>query len=203
MRIIAGERRGHRIEGPESRKTRPTSDLVREAIFNILGAEPEGRPTFDLFAGTGALGLEALSRGAIACDFVERDRRDAAVIRRNIATLRYEDRARVAVTDALRFLRQIPERLGPDPAPLIFLDPPYAEYHNHPARLFDAFRSALETLPVGSILVVEGPVGGAAAVALPDIHQWDLREYASTVVAIRTVGAIPPDSTADVEGVDS
>src|SRR5690242_15865994 len=64
MRIIAGERRGHKFDGPRGRDTRPTSDLVRESIFNILRDEVEGRPVIDLFAGTGALGLEALSRGA-------------------------------------------------------------------------------------------------------------------------------------------
>ena len=75
MRIIAGQKRGHKIEGPRaSAKTRPTSDLVRESLFNIVGAMMPGRTAVDLFAGTGAIGLEALSRGADAAVFVEMDR---------------------------------------------------------------------------------------------------------------------------------
>src|SRR5690606_10626649 len=91
MRIISGIRRGHTIQGPGgSQDTRPTSDLVREAIFNILGPEVEGRPVVDLFAGTGALGLEALSRGATSATFVEKRGQNAALIRRNLASLRFE-----------------------------------------------------------------------------------------------------------------
>src|SRR5947209_5066116 len=95
MRIIAGQRRGHKFDGPRDQSTRPTSDLVRESLFNILGESVEGLVVVDLFAGTGALGLEALSRGAERAIFVERNRENVALIRRNIATLRYEDRAQV------------------------------------------------------------------------------------------------------------
>src|SRR5215213_8339785 len=93
MRIIAGQRRGHKFEGPRGGNTRPTSDLVRESLFNILGDSISGMMVVDLFAGTGALGLEALSRGAARALFVERNRENVALIHRNIATLRYEDRA--------------------------------------------------------------------------------------------------------------
>src|SRR5262249_42719754 len=95
MRIIAGERRGRKIDGPKGHGTRPRSDLVRESVFNILGGRVVGRVVVDLFAGTGALGLEALSRGAARAVFVERNRENVALIHRNLATLRYEDRVRV------------------------------------------------------------------------------------------------------------
>src|ERR1700677_4222712 len=86
MRIIAGQRRGHKIDGPRaSASTRPTSDLVRESLFNILGETVVDRTVIDLFAGTGALGLEALSRGAQRAIFVERDRECVGMIIRNIA----------------------------------------------------------------------------------------------------------------------
>ena len=105
MRIIAGHRRGHKIDGPRaSASTRPTSDLVRESLFNILGDLVVDRTVIDLFAGTGALGLEALSRGARAI-FVERDRECVGLIIRNVATLRYEDRAIVKLADAYRWAR--------------------------------------------------------------------------------------------------
>jgi 16S rRNA (guanine966-N2)-methyltransferase len=94
MRIIAGQRRGHKIDGPKpSAGTWPTSDFVRESFFNILGELVVGRLVVDLFAGTGALGLEALSRGAERAIFVESNRANVGLIFRNIATLRYENRA--------------------------------------------------------------------------------------------------------------
>src|SRR5689334_6005973 len=105
MRIIAGERRGHRIDGPKDQTTRPTSDLVRESLFNILREVVVGRVVVDLFAGTGALGLEALSRGAARAIFVEKDRDNVALIYRNMALLRYEDRVRIRSTDAYRWVR--------------------------------------------------------------------------------------------------
>src|SRR5947209_19155566 len=124
MRIIAGQRRGHKFDGPRDQETRPTSDMVRESLFNILGEAVEGLLVVDLFAGTGALGLEALSRGAERAIFVERNRENAALIRRNIATLRYEDRAQVVVADAYRWAKSF---MPVDAEPIVvFIDPPYA-----------------------------------------------------------------------------
>lgn len=185
MRIIAGLRRGHKIEGPEDRHTRPTSDMVRESVFNILADEVEGRIVFDLFAGTGALGLEALSRGAVRAVFVERDRVNAALIRRNIATLRFEDRTRVAQIDAYRFIKSY-EPESSDPL-LVFLDPPYPEFTNHPARFATGLETLLGRVPAGSTIVVEAPER-LPEEALPEPERWDLRRYGGTVVAFRTVG---------------
>jgi 16S rRNA (guanine966-N2)-methyltransferase len=190
MRIIAGLRRGHKIEGPEDRHTRPTSDMVRESIFNILADEVEGREVLDLFAGTGALGLEALSRGASRALFVERDRDNAAVIRRNIAHLRFEDRAKVAQADAYRFLKGYE---ASDPSPILaFLDPPYPEYANHPDRFSAGLRTLLEKVPPGSTVVVEAPERLPDGI-LPEPELWDLRRYGGTVVAILRAEA-PPTS---------
>ena len=106
MRIIAGQRRGHKFDGPRpSTGTRPTRDLIREALFNILGEWVVDRVVIDLFAGTGALGLEALSRGALRAIFIERDRENVGLIHRNIATLRYQDRAQVRHADAYRWAK--------------------------------------------------------------------------------------------------
>src|SRR5579875_1066106 len=106
MRIIAGQRRGHQIDGPRiANGTRPTSDMVRESMFNILRELVVDRVVVDLFAGTGALGLEALSRGARHAIFVERDRENVALIYRNISRLRYQDRATVRHADAYRWAR--------------------------------------------------------------------------------------------------
>ena len=84
---------------------RPTSDMVRESLFNIVGGLMPGRLAIDLFAGTGALGLEALSRGAARAIFVEKDRESVGLIHRNIATLRYQDRTQVKLADAYRWVR--------------------------------------------------------------------------------------------------
>ncbi len=153
MRIIAGLRRGHKLDGPASKWTRPTSDMVRESIFNILGEDVNDLEVFDVFAGTGALGLEALSRGARHCIFVERDRENVPVIRKNVGALRFEDRASVLGADAFRWIRSF-HPLDDQPK-LVFLDPPYAEYENHPQRISSALTTLVEKLPPGSILVVE------------------------------------------------
>jgi 16S rRNA (guanine966-N2)-methyltransferase len=193
MRIIAGLRRGHKIEGPEDRHTRPTSDMVRESVFNILGDLVEGREAFDLFAGTGALGLEALSRGAARAVFVEKDRDNVALIRRNVAALRFEDRAVVAQADAYRFIRgfEPPEEVTPV---LVFLDPPYAEYRNHPKRFVAGLESLIAKVTPDSTIVVEAPEKLPPGL-LPDPDAWDIRKYSSTVVAIRNVGPVGSESS--------
>src|SRR5438874_830790 len=133
MRIIAGQRRGHKFDGPKGSSTRPTSDLVRESLFNILGTDVAGRFVIDLFAGTGALGLEALSRGAVRASFVEQNRDNVALIYRNVSTLRFEDRARVHCADAYRWIRTF---VPLDDEPLVvFLDPPYREYEERPRKV--------------------------------------------------------------------
>jgi 16S rRNA (guanine966-N2)-methyltransferase len=188
MRIIAGQRRGHKFEGPDDSDTRPTSDLVRESIFNILGESIEGLDAFDLFAGTGALGLEALSRGAARATFIELDRANVALIRRNVATLRYEDRTAVHRVDAHRWARSSPTTDAPV---VVFLDPPYAEYENHPTRVRRTLQTLLEGLPDGSTLVVESRKSLDASV-LPDPPAWDIRRYGGTQVAFRTVSRDAP-----------
>ncbi len=100
--------------------TRPTTDKVKESLFNIIQFELEGRRVLDLFAGTGQLGLEALSRGAEHCTFVDQRREAAALVKENIRLCRFEDRTRVAQEEAQWFLRSCGERFD-----VIFLDPPY------------------------------------------------------------------------------
>ncbi len=104
MRIVAGSVRGRRLLAPPGRTTRPTSDRVREAVFNALGSMDAlvDATVVDLFAGSGALGLEALSRGAARATFVESDRTAADVLRRNVAACGMEHRARVVCGDVAR-----------------------------------------------------------------------------------------------------
>ena len=185
MRIIAGQRRGHKFDGPRDQATRPTSDLVRESVFNILGGAVEGLIVLDLFAGTGALGLEALSRGAERAIFVERNRENAALIRRNVATLRYEDRTQVVLADAYRWAKSY---VSADAEPVVvFIDPPYADYEDHPERVGKLLGLLVRTLPEGSIILSESSRKLDSEI-LPDLESWDVRRYGGTRIAIRTIG---------------
>jgi 16S rRNA (guanine966-N2)-methyltransferase len=202
MRIISGERRGHKIDPSATKDTRPTSDLVREAIFNILGAGIEDVLTIDLFAGTGALGLEALSRGARRAIFVEVHRENANLIRRNVATLRYEDRAVVLTADVFRWARSID--LGEEGPCVVFIDPPYAEYRNHPRRMTDLMTRLVESLPAGSLLVVESSKHVDMAI-FPDPERWDRRRHGGTAIAIREVDQVDesPPKEAATDGLEA
>jgi len=147
MRVIAGTHGGRRLKSPGGRSTRPTSDRVREAIFAMLGPL-EGERVLDLFAGTGALGIEALSRGAGRAVFVERDRGAAKVLAENLAALGIaEETAELRRADALAALRSAWE-LG-EAYDLVFIDPPYGQ-----ARLWGPRLSA--ELP--ALLAPEGRI---------------------------------------------
>ena len=117
MRVVAGEFRGRRLAAPRGVRTRPTADRVREALFSILG-DVNGARVLDLYAGSGALGIEALSRGAESAEFVERDPRAAAVLERNLTSLGLDQA--VHRQDALRFLARSEGTFD-----LVFVDPPY------------------------------------------------------------------------------
>ena len=188
MRIIAGQRRGHKFDGPKGSGTRPTSDLVRESLFNILGAYVEDLVVVDLFAGTGALGLEALSRGAARAIFVEKKGENVALIHRNMATLRYEDRASVLAADAYRWARTF-EPIDDEPM-VVFLDPPYREYEERPHKIRELIENLIGNLPAGSMIALESS-RKLDADLLPDVEAWDVRRYGGTQIAIRTVEGGP------------
>jgi len=122
MRIVAGEWRGRKIDAPSGRDVRPTLDRVREAWMSILQTEIPGSRVVDLFAGSGALGLEALSRGAVSADFVEKDPKTIRILSKNIETLNASERTTVEREDALEFADQ----LAAGAYDIAFADPPYA-----------------------------------------------------------------------------
>jgi 16S rRNA (guanine966-N2)-methyltransferase len=123
MRVIAGEARSTRLVSPKGATVRPTSDAVREALFSSLGDAVVDARFLDLYAGTGAVGIEALSRGAAFCVFVERDRRCVQAIRANLGNTRLSDRAVVVPRDAKQAVEQVLTEHGP--FGIVFLDPPY------------------------------------------------------------------------------
>jgi 16S rRNA (guanine966-N2)-methyltransferase len=124
MRIVGGEARGRTLLSVPGDATRPTADRVRQSLFDLLGQRCDGLAVLDLYSGTGALALEALSRGAASAVLVEQSREAAKVIEENLATLRYADRARVLKDDVTRALGAL--ALRGERFDLIFSDPPYA-----------------------------------------------------------------------------
>src|SRR5262245_23470460 len=151
MRVVAGELRGRRLAAPTDGSIRPTTDKVREAIFNALTSLDAivGVRVADLYAGSGALGIEALSRGATHCTFVERGRAALGAVRENVGDLGLADRTRIVVGDAL----VIAPRLDVD---LVFADPPYD---------FTDWQRLLATIPATVSLVV---AEAGAPVPAPD-----------------------------------
>jgi 16S rRNA (guanine966-N2)-methyltransferase len=147
IRIIAGEFKGRRLKTPAGDKTRPTADRVREAWLSILQPAIRGARVLDLYAGSGALGLEALSRGAVRADFVEVNRRALAALKANVTTLAVEDRTVIHRKDALTFA----ERLRPEQYDVAFADPPYAG--GEAAGLVALFR----VNPFARVLSIEHP----------------------------------------------
>ncbi|MFT8309518.1 16S rRNA (guanine(966)-N(2))-methyltransferase RsmD [Acetobacter malorum] len=153
MRIIAGARKGRMLAAPSGTTTRPTADRVRQALFDILLHAPWGGPdlltnarVLDVFAGTGALGLEALSRGAEHATFFENDRPALSALRTNIAGCKWEDRSKVIPRDVTKPTR------APAPCSLLFLDPPYRQ--DLPARTLAALH-AQGWIASGAIAVIE------------------------------------------------
>ncbi len=167
MRIVAGSARGRRLVVPAGSTTRPTTDRVREATFNALFSIDaiEDATFVDLFAGSGALGLEALSRGALHATFVERDRAALSALRSNIDTLGFGDQATVVSTDSLRWLASAGHH------DVVLADPPYG---------FDDWDVVLGTAEA-DLLVAESNTAIVAS------EPWVLlreRTYGSTVVTI-------------------
>ena len=144
MRVISGEYRGRRLLEPSGRNVRPTTDQVKEAVFNIIQFDIEGRRVLDLFAGTGQMGIEALSRGARECVFVDSSNESLRLVKENLR--RCGARARTECCDALGFLRR---REGFD---LIFIDPPYDS--GLAAEAVEAVKE-FDILSKGGIMIVE------------------------------------------------
>jgi 16S rRNA (guanine966-N2)-methyltransferase len=149
MRVIAGQLGGRRLKAPSGRLTRPTSDRVREAVFSMLGAV-DGASVLDLFAGTGGLGIEALSRGAEGAVFVEQDAGVVRTLRANLAALGIErTHAQVRHCDALTALRRARGRK--ETYDLIFIDPPYSQARDWGPELSTALPSLLR--PAARVIV--------------------------------------------------
>jgi 16S rRNA (guanine966-N2)-methyltransferase len=176
MRVIAGKAKGRKLTAPATLKVRPATDKVKGAVFNILG-EIEGVRVLDLFAGSGSMGIEALSRGALSCCFVESDRRIASFLKKNLAACRLEGVGHVltmTVAPATRLLSKKKEKFD-----LIFVDPPYDR------RFIDP---TLGTLEESDLLTKEGwIVVEHSPREMPQPHErleiFDQRRYGQTWIS--------------------
>ena len=164
IRIITGSAKGKKLLSPEGESTRPTSDRIKGAMFSSIQFDIDGRRVLDLFAGTGQLGLEALSRGAESCTFVEMDRDVMELIKKNAKTTGFFEVSRYAVSDWRNFIRKAS---GRDVYDLVFIDPPYAMQCCADAarRLADA-----KVIIPGAILVLESGEEEIDLAALSDFE---------------------------------
>lgn len=182
MRVVAGEARGRRLVAPQGTDTRPTLDRVREAVFNALASQDaiDGARVLDLFAGSGALGIEALSRGAAHVTFVDTDRAARRAVTDNLTTTGLADRAEVLGVDASAHLRRTAEQTSPDGVgayDLVLLDPPYATGDDAWAELLDLVAAAAPD----AVVVVESD----HEVPVPDgWHALRSKRYGGTLVSV-------------------
>ena len=182
MRIIAGIRKGLKLKAPDGMGTRPTTDRVKESLFNIIQRYLPTESVLDLFAGSAALGIEALSRRCEKCVFVEHNRGAYALAEQNISAAGFEDRARLVRGDSLEFIKGISgEKSGFD---IIFLDPPYNTGFIYPV-LDTISRNRL--LRDGGIITVETEKDGEAA-EHPDFEVVRRAAYGKTVITVLTRG---------------
>ena len=173
LRVGGGEARGRRLKAPKG--IRPTQGMVKAAIFNIVGPAIEGAHVLDLFAGSGAIGIEALSRGAAEVTFVDREPRGLAILRQNLDALELKDRAHVVRGDVVRWLESSPDAVRR--AGLVFLDPPYEDV------VLDRALAALDRTLTDAIVVAEH----SRRQTLPSLSRLQLdrqRRYGDTMVTV-------------------
>ena len=185
MRIIAGQFRSRQLKSLKNLKIRPTSDMLRETLFNILGSRVEGASFLDLFAGTGAVGIEAISRGAVQVVLVENHRAAAKLISENLALLEIATGVRVIVSDALAALTKLElEHIAS--FDFVFIDPPYASERDYHAAL-----QALEKSPLlneSSILIAEHRKTFALPAAIGRLQQFRTLKQGDAALSFYSFG---------------
>ncbi len=176
MRVITGKARGVALKTPDGLQTRPTADRVKEALFSVIQFDIPGARVLDLFAGTGQLGIEALSRGAKEAVFVDAGEPACKLVRENLKRTKLENQARVVKGDYLSFLKSTRESFD-----LIFLDPPYAEVF-----LENALKciSEIDILQSGGIIVAERPLGKELELTLPGYIRSKDYKYGKTLITL-------------------
>ena len=180
-RIIGGLLRGRKLIYSGDQRTRPMKDRVREALFNLVGVGVRGKHAIDLFAGTGALGLEALSRGAATATLVERHFPTADLIKQNARALEVENRCTILPANTLLFPKCWPS--FPSVPWVVFCSPPYDLYLDHAAEMLALIGGLMERAPADSLVCVEADER-FDFLTLPHAEAWDVRTYPPAVVGI-------------------
>jgi 16S rRNA (guanine(966)-N(2))-methyltransferase RsmD len=180
LRIVAGTLRGRKITCTVNPRLRPAPQMVREALFSILAQTVPGRPFYDLFAGTGAVGLEALSRGADPVAFVERDFRVAGEIERHLQLFAISGNVSVRRADVYRWAETWE---APDTAVNVFLGPPYPDFQKRAGDLVGLIATCQRKVRDDSVIVLQAEVGIAVA-DLPEGSNWKTRRYGRNLLLI-------------------
>lgn len=176
MRVITGKARGVVLKTPDGMSTRPTSDRVKEALFSVIQFDIPGAVVLDLFAGTGQLGIEALSRGAKRAVFVDKSDDACRVVKENLRRTKMEGEAAVIRADHLDYLRRCKDKFD-----IIFLDPPYAEvFLENSLKMI----TEIDILRYGGIMVAERPLGKELPCELPGLTRSRDYKYGKTVLTL-------------------
>lgn len=183
LRVTGGTRRGRKLLSPPKNTIRPASDLVRQALFNMLGEEIVECVFYDVFAGTGIVGIEALSRGAARAIFVERDRRQLQLIRQNLDRVEFAAEASVRGSDAFVWARHFYPETDPT---IIFLGPPYPLFQTQAERelMLGTVQLLQERLQPKDLLVLQMPSNIPAAELPDEPHWYRIRQYGKTRLGI-------------------
>jgi len=178
LRIISGELKGKKLFSPKGIKIRPTADRIRESIFNILASRIPNSVVLDLFAGTGALGIEALSRGASFAIFMDADKDALSVIKKNVAACRLQGRIKIIRADITN--NNIAFYNGHSPVNLVFMDPPYNKNLIKPALIN---LSASRFLQKNALIIIEHAVTETLPEYVLGYKFSDQRRYGKTLVS--------------------
>jgi 16S rRNA (guanine(966)-N(2))-methyltransferase RsmD len=195
LRIVAGSLKGRKLTVNVSEALRPTPQMVREALFSILGNAVPGRAFYDVFAGTGINGMEAVSRGASLAVFLERDFRLISELERNLDAFGIRDQTRIVRGDVYRWI----ERWQPPKEPVnLFLSPPFADLDDKPKEMLTLVTLLRERLPVGSVIVLQLEQGQFLE-ELPDREDWDERKYGRNFLFFWVQGESGTDAPSTLE----
>ncbi|MFO1066436.1 MAG: RsmD family RNA methyltransferase [Pirellulales bacterium] len=199
MRIVAGEMRGRLIIYNGDPSIRPMKDRTRESVFNLIGGDLSGMIAIDLFAGTGALGLESVSRGAVRAILLELNRAAIGTIIENTGTLGIADRVEIHNVDTLRWFKYLDTttKAWQGHPWVVFCCPPYRMWHSELEKIREGLLTLLQLSPPGSLFVAETEQDFDLAQTLPEFD-WDIREYKPAYVGVaEKTTAEPTDSSAD------
>jgi 16S rRNA (guanine966-N2)-methyltransferase len=187
IRIVAGSLRGRKLTCTVNANLRPTPQMVREALFSILGNAVPDRPFIDVFAGTGVVGFEAISRGASSVFFIERDFRLIADLERHIDAFGVSENARIARTDVYRWI----ERWQAPAEPVtVFLSPPFRDFEHRLDDLLNVIAQLQERVQSGSVIVLQAE-SKAPLDELPCRKEWDERRYGRNHLLIWVRNELP------------